>query len=179
MRRLILVPALALVATAAVATSAGAGDQEHRPAVRARVAVGGGVSVVLPTGWHLTHGHGTPLMDPVPRLTAATFAVRFSKQYCVCDTPHVANLPRDGAFLFVMEYPALGHRDLKDFPAHTTHERVARSAVKPGDCGPSDEKTFREGGRGYQVQIYLGPDAPATARAQIAAILDSWRVANA
>jgi hypothetical protein len=30
-------------------------------------------------------------------------------------------------------------------------------------------------GRGYQVQIYLGPDAPASARTQIAAILDSWR----
>ena len=176
MRRLILVPALALVVTAAVTTSAGAGDQEHRPVLRARVAVGGGVSVVLPAAWHLTRGHGTPLIDPVPRLTAATFAVRFSRQHCVCDTPRVANFPRTGAFLFVMEYPALGHGDLKDFPVHTTHERVRRSAIKAGDCGPSDVAFFREAGRGYQVQIYLGPDAPASARAQIAAILDSWRV---
>ncbi len=184
MRRLILVPVLVLAVTAAATAPAGAGDQEYRAALSprvaagARVAVGGGVSVVLPAGWRLTHGHGTPLIDPVPRLTAATFAVRFSKQYCVCDTPHVANLPRGGAFLFVMEYPALGHADLKGFPLHTTHERVGRSAVKPGDCGPSDTKFFREGGRGYQVQIYLGPRAPASARAQIAAILDSWRVTN-
>lgn len=178
MRRLLLVPVLALAATAAVAAPAGAGDQEHRPAVRSRVAVGDGVSVVLPAGWRLTAGHGTPLIDPVPRLTAATFAVRWSRQHCVCDTPRVANFPRNGAFLFVMEYPVLGRRDLKDFPLHTTHERVGGSAIKPGDCGPGDELFFREAGRGYQVQIYLGPDAPAAARAQIAAILDSWRVTN-
>jgi hypothetical protein len=35
---------------------------------------------------------------------------------------------------------------------------------------------FREGGRGYQVQIYLGAAAPASARRQIAFILDSWQV---
>jgi hypothetical protein len=40
----------------------------------------------------------------------------------------------------------------------------------------SDTRLFREAGRGYQVQIYLGPAAPPSARAQIAAILDSWRV---
>jgi hypothetical protein len=175
-RRLLLVPALALAVTAAVAVPAGAGDQEHYAAARPRVAVGGGVSVVLPTGWHLTHGHGTPLIDPIPRLTAGTFAVRFSREHCVCDTPRVANFPRTGAFLFVMEYPALGRRDLKDFPRHTAHARIGRSAIRPGDCGPSDTRFFREAGRGYQVQIYLGPAAPPSARAQIAAILDSWRV---
>ena len=176
MRRLLLVPALALAVTAAVPASAGAGDQEHRPAVRTRLALGGGVSVALPAGWRLTVGHGTPLIDPVPRLTAATFAVRWSRQHCVCDTPRVANFPRHGAFLFVMEYPALGRRALKDFPVHTAHERVGGSAIKPGDCGPSDTTFFRLAGRGYQAQIYLGPDAPASARAQMAAILDSWRV---
>jgi hypothetical protein len=175
-RRLFLVPALALVVTAAVTTSAGAGDQEHqRPAPR-RTAVGDGVSVVLPAGWHLTRGHGSPLIDPIPRLTAATFAVRFSHRHCVCDTPRVANFPRTGAFLFVMEYPVLDAADRKAFPPHTTHLRVGRSAIKPGDCGPSDTTFFREAGRGYQVQIYLGSGAPASARAQIAAILDSWRV---
>jgi hypothetical protein len=175
-RRLLLVPALALAVTAALTAPAGAGDQEHRPVVGGRVAVGGGVSVVLPAGWHLTRGMGTPLLDPVPRLSAATFPVHFSRQHCVCDTPHVADFPRDGAYLFVMEYDALGHADLKDFPAHTTRFRIRASAIKSGDCGPSDGRTFREGGRGFQVQIYLGPSAPASARAQIAAILDSWRV---
>ncbi|MGZ4244039.1 MAG: hypothetical protein ACXVSE_07090 [Solirubrobacteraceae bacterium] len=168
MRRLLLVPALALAVTAAVTASAGAGDQ--------RTPVGGGVSVVLPAGWHLTHGKGTPLVDPIPRLSAATFAVRFSKQYCVCDTPHVANFARDGAYLFVMEYPAVARRNETTFGAHTKHFHIGRSAITAGDCGPSDARMFREGGRGYQVQIYLGPDAPASARAQIAAILDSWQV---
>ena len=163
-----LVPALALAVVAATTAPAGAGDQ--------RVALGGGESVVLPAAWHLTRGHGTPLIDPIPRLTAATFPVRFSRQHCVCATPRVADFPRDGAFLFVMEYSALGRRDLRNFPVHTTHTRIGRSAIRPGDCGPSDTRLFREAGRGFQVQIYLGSDAPASARTQIAAILDSWRV---
>jgi hypothetical protein len=175
-RRLLLVPALALAVTAALTAPAGAGDQEHRPVASGRLEVGAGVSVALPTGWHLTRAMGTPLLDPVPRLSAATFPVRFSRHYCVCDTPHVVGFPRDGAYLFVMEYPALGHGDLKDFPPHTSHFRIGVSAIKPGDCAPSDQRLFREGGRGYQIQIYLGPDAPDSARTQIAAILDSWQV---
>jgi hypothetical protein len=161
--------ALALAVTAAVtATWARApGDQ--------RTPVGGGVSVVLPAGWHLTRGKGTPLLEPIPRLSAATFAVRFSKQHCVCDTPRVANFPRDGAYLLVFEW-ALPPRARHTFARHTTHFHMARSAITPGDCGPSDTRLFRQGGRGYQVQIYLGPAAPAAARRQIAAILDSWQV---
>jgi hypothetical protein len=134
------------------------------------------VSVVLPAGWHLTHGKGTPLTDPIPRLSAATFRVRFSKRYFVCDTPHVTGFPRDGAYLFVMEYPAVARRDDGTFRPHTTHFHIGRSAIRAGDCGPSDTVIFRQDGRGYQVQIYLGPAAPASARTQIAAILDSWRV---
>jgi hypothetical protein len=179
-RRLLLVPALALAVTAALTAPAGAGDQEHRAAVvSGRLEVGGGVSVDLPAGWHLTRGTGTPLVVPFPRLSAATFPVRFSKQYCVCDTPHVANFPRDGAYLLVLEWPAVSRRDAKVYPAHTTHFHIGRSAISQQDCGPSDGRLFREGGRGFQVQIYLGPDAPASARTQIAAILDSWRVAPA
>ncbi|HEY2319263.1 MAG TPA: hypothetical protein VGH67_13250 [Solirubrobacteraceae bacterium] len=168
MRRLLLIPVLAAAAIPATAALAGAGDQ--------RVAVGAGVSVVLPAGWHLTHGKGTPLIEPIPRLSAATFPVHFSKQHCVCDTPRVADFPRDGAYLFVMEYPALGRRDARRWPAHSVHFHIARSAIAPGDCGPSDGRMFREGGRGYQVQIYLGAAAPASARRQIAFILDSWQV---
>jgi hypothetical protein len=164
---LLLVPALALAVTAAVTAPAGAGDQ--------RTPLGGGVSVVLPAGWHLTHGKGTPLVEPFPRLSAATFAVRFSSQRCVCDTPHVADFPRDGAYLLVFEWP-LPRGRRTDMAAHTSHFRIGRSAIRPGDCAPSDNRLFREGDRGYQVQIYLGPKAPAYARRQIAEILDSWRV---
>lgn len=168
MRRLRLVPVLALVVIAAMtASSAGAGDQ--------RTSLGGGVTVALPAGWHLTHGKGTSLSEPFARLSAATFAVRFSASPCVCDTPRVANFPRDGAYLLVFEWP-LPRRQRHTFAAHTRHFHIARSAIRPGDCGPSDTRLFREANRGYQVQIYLGPDAPASARAQIAAILDSWRV---
>jgi hypothetical protein len=145
------------------------------PAADQRTSLGDGVSVVLPAGWHLTHGKGTSLVEPFPRLSAATFAARFSRQHCVCDTPRVANFPRDGAYLLVLEWPLPRGRHA-GFPAHRPHFHISRSALTPGDCGPSDNRLFREGGRGYQVQIYLGPDAPALARAQIAAILDSWQV---
>ncbi|MGZ4481834.1 MAG: hypothetical protein ACXVY5_06480, partial [Gaiellales bacterium] len=83
MRRLLLLPVLALSVTAAPTTDpAGrpAGDQGHRQALSRRQPVGGGISVVLPAGWHLTHGMGTPLRDPLPRLSAATFPVHFSSQ---------------------------------------------------------------------------------------------------
>ncbi len=169
MRRLLLVPALALAVTAAVTVpSAGAGDQ--------RTSVGGGVSVVLPTGWRLTRGTGTPVTEPIPRLSAATFAVRWSARHCVCDTPHVANFPRDGAFVFVWEYPAISARDRAAAPEHPAHFRIGGTPVSGDDCAPSDNVMFREGDRGFEVEIYLGPDAPPSTRAQIAALLDSWRV---
>ena len=176
MRRFVLIGVLAVAVIAAVAATAGApatagaGDQ--------RTSVGGGVSVVLPTGWRLTHGSGTPVTEPIPRLSAATFAVRWSARHCVCDTPHVANFPRDGAFVFVWEYSAISARDRAATPGHPAHFRIGGTPVSGEDCTPSDTVLFREGDRGFQVEIYLGPDAPASARAQIAAILSSWRVTS-
>ncbi|HEX3688983.1 MAG TPA: hypothetical protein VHV28_04775 [Solirubrobacteraceae bacterium] len=169
MRRLLLVPVLALAVSAALAAPAGAGDQ--------RASVHGGVSVVLPAGWHLVRGRLSEVVDPIPRLAAATFPAHLSAHECECGFPHVLHFPRTGAFVFVWEYPVLGPRDLKTFPKHEAHFHIGRSAIKASTCaGAGDGRVFREAGRGYQVEIYLGPDAPATARAQIAAILDSWRV---
>jgi hypothetical protein len=165
MRKFTLVALLALAATLGLATARGAGD--------GRVSVRSGVSLRLPAGWHLVRGRGTPVLDPIPRLAAATFPVRFSRQYCVCETPHVANLPRAGAFLFVWEYPGLGRRGLRAFPRRPARFRIGPSASADA-CSPSDTVLFRQGQRAFQVQIYLGPAAPAAARAQIAAILDSW-----
>jgi hypothetical protein len=165
-RRLLLVPALAVVVTAAVAATAGAGDQ--------RTSLADGVSVVLPAGWHVVH-HISDVTDPVPA-AFATFRVRLARQSCECGMPNVAHFPRAGAFLVVWEYRRISRRDLRYFPVFAPHFRIRRSAIT-GACAPSDGRTFRESGRGFQVEIYLGPEAPASARAQIAAILDTWRVA--
>lgn len=177
MRRLLLVPALALAVTAALTAPAGAGDQEHRPLVGGRVAVGGGVSVVLPAGWHLTRGKGTAVTVPIPRLAAATFAVRWSRRHCECDTPRATHLPRGAALLFVWEYPRIARRDYRAFGRRGAHLRISAGPVTQSGCGASDTVAFRIGHRGFEAEVYLGPDAPTSARAQIAAILDSWQVA--
>jgi hypothetical protein len=175
-RRLLLVPALALAVTAALAAPAGAGDQEHAPGVGGRAAVGGGVSIRLPAGWHLVRGRLSDVVDPIPRLAAATFAVHLSGHECACGFPNVRHFPRAGAFVFVWEYPVLAPSDRKSFPKHAARFRIRRSAIQGSTCaGASDMRVFREADRGYQVEIYLGPAAPASTRAQIAAILDSWR----
>ncbi|MGA9857121.1 MAG: hypothetical protein WBQ18_04610 [Solirubrobacteraceae bacterium] len=169
MRTFAIVLLLAVAAAGGVTTAAGAGDP--------RVSVGGSVSVRLPGGWHLLSNKGTRVQVPVPRLAAATFDVRFSRHQCVCGTPNVSNFPRTGAFLFVWEYPHVARRDFKAIPPRPARFRIGRSAIRPYACaGPSDGVSFRQGGRGFQVEIYLGPAAPRAARAQIAAILDSWRV---
>jgi hypothetical protein len=171
-RKLALVSLLALAVTVGVTTAEGAGA--------AAVSLGGGVSIRLPGGWHLLRGKGTPVVEPFPRLAAATFHVRFSRHYCVCETPNVSHFPPTGAFLLVWEYPAVARRDDHVFPEHPARFHIGPSAIKPEECaGPSDGRAFREGGRGFQVEIYLGPAAPAAVRAQIAAILDSWRVTRA
>ena len=161
-----LVPALALAVLAAMTAPAGAGDQRASP--------GGGVSVVPPAGWHVVRGRVSEVVDPIP-LAFATLHVRFARHACECGTPNVAHFPPGGAFLLVWEYQRLARRDLRYFPAHAARFRITRSVIAHV-CAPSDSRSFRERGRGFDAEIYLGPDAPASARRQIAAILDSWRV---
>ena len=165
MRRLLLVPALALAVIAAMTAPAGAGDQ--------RTSVNGGVSVVMPHGWHVVR-HISYVTEPAPA-ALATFPVRLGRHSCECGMPNVVGFPRTGALLVVWEYRRIAHRDLRYFRPHAARFRIGRSAIKEA-CAPSDGRTFRESGRGFQAEIYLGPAAPASARAQIAAILDSWRV---
>lgn len=161
-----LVPALALAVLAAMTAPAGAGDQ--------RVSLRGGVSVTLPVGWHAVRGRISEVDDPTP-MAVATFHVRYARTSCECGMPGIRDFPRTGALVLAWEYSRIGRRDLKYFPVHAEDFRIGRS-VMSSDCSPSDGRAFRAGGWGFDVRIYLGPDAPASARAQIAAILDSWRV---
>ena len=164
MRRLLLVPALALAVIAAMTAPAGAGDQ--------RTSLSGGVSVAVPHGWHVLR-HISYVTDPTPT-ALATFPVRLGRHACECGMPNVVGFPRTGALLVVWEYRRIARRDLRSFPAHAARFRIGRSVIAHA-CAPSDGRSFREGGRGFQVEIYLGPAAPASARQQMAAILDIWR----
>ena len=168
MRRLLLVPALAVAVTAAVTVpSAGAGDQ--------RTSLGGGVSVVLPAGWHLTHGKGTSLSEPFPRLSAATFAVHFSGQHCVCDTPRVADFPRDGAYLLVFEWP-LPRGRRANVPAHPPHFRIGHSRSAPGTAARATTGCFARAVAASRSRSTSAPTPPPPPALRSPAILDSWRV---
>jgi hypothetical protein len=165
-RRSLLVPVLALAVTAALTAPAGAGDR--------RAALRSGVNVMLPAGWHVVRGPISEVTDPLPR-AFATFHVRLARHSCECGMPDVAHFPRTGALLVVWEYRRISRRDVHYFPVFAPHFRIGRSAMKDA-CAPGDSRNFRLGGRAFQVEIYLGPDAPASARTQIATILDSWRL---
>ena len=146
MRRLLLVPVLAVAVTAAVAATAGAGDQ--------RTSLADGVSVALPAGWHVAR-HISYVTDPVPA-AFATFHVRLARHACECGMPNIAQFPRAGALLVVWDYLRIRRRDLRYFPVFAPHFRIRASAIT-GSCIPSDGRTFRQSGRGFQAEISSDP----------------------
>jgi len=175
MRRLAIV-VLILVA-AGIAAGSGAGAGHAAGAGHRRLSAGGGVSIRLPAGWHLVRGRMSEVVDPIPRLAVATFHVRLAHHPCECGMPNVAGFPPAGAFVFVWKYPSLSRRDLRRLPERPSRFHVAATAIKPFQCaGPSDGLAFRVRDRAFQVEIYVGPAATPSVRAQLAAILSSWRV---
>lgn len=163
-----------LLATASVVAAASAATSPSR-AYAQRVDVGGGVSIRVPPGWYVRRGWLSDVVDPIPRLAVANFEVKLSRHTCACGFPNVERFPRDGAFLFVWEYSWV----------RRTPRRPARFAIRSfrptrHTCmGPSDEFDFRDAGRGFQIEVYLGPAASRRTRARLASILDSLRVTAA
>jgi hypothetical protein len=112
----------------------------------------------------------------------ASFPARLSRRTCACGFPNVIRFPRRGAFIFVWEYLHPSRRQLAD-----TARRPARFALTPGrgvgrgalqTCdGPTDEFSFKQDGRAFQVEVYLGPGTDRDLRARTAATLDSLHVA--
>jgi hypothetical protein len=171
MRRLGIV---VLLSAASLATAALAGGTDG---AGTRVAVGGGISVRLPRGWHVRRGWLSDVVDPIPRLAVASFPVRLSRHTCECGMPNVRDFPRAGAFLFVWEYARLDAAQLRRFPRRPARFRVAQGNAHWGECaGPSWGTVFRVSGRGFQVEVYLGPAADDKVRARMDGILSSLEV---
>jgi hypothetical protein len=167
-RRLTIALLLVLTVAATVARASGARDE--------RRAVGAGVSIRVPTGWHVVHQRLSEVVDPIPRLMVATFAVSLSHRSCVCGMPNIRDFPRDGGLLFVWEYPSLPARALRAFPRRPRRFRVSATAIGAAACaGPSDVVVFRQARRAFQAEIYLGPTAGRAVRARLTEILDSLR----
>jgi hypothetical protein len=138
------------------------------------VGVPGRLSIRLPEGWHVLHGWLSDVTDPAPRLAAASFPARLSRQTCACGFPHVLHFPRNGAFVFVWEYLRFSARTLASIPRRPA--RFLLTAAKPRrfTCtGPSEGFDFKEHGRYFQVEVYLGPAVGAATKTRLLAILDS------
>jgi hypothetical protein len=163
--------ALAVLATVTVAvTGEAGGDRGSR-----RVSVPAGLSVVVSPGWHVLRGWLSDVTDPAPRLAAASFPARLSRRTCECGFPNVVNLPRTGAFVFVWEYLHPTRRGLARTPSRPHRFHLTTDGKGRNTCyGPTDEFSFKDAGRVFQVEVYLGPGASAARRGQAATMLDSW-----
>ncbi len=174
MRRFAVLLAVVTVSVVTMASAAGVDPGKARA-----TNVGGGIAIRVPAGWHLRSGWLSDVIDPVPALAVASFAVRLSRHTCECGMPHVLSFPRTGAFLFMWEYPHLSRRALEQFPLRPVRFRLASDdPVRQSCLGPSDEIAFQDAGRGFQAEIYFGPGAGPSVRARLLAAMDSLRVAR-
>lgn len=140
------------------------------------LAVGAGITIRLPAGWRLVRGRLSDVVDPSPRLAVASFPVKLSRHECECGTPNPVAFPRTGAFLFVWEYLSLTRHQLRTYPRRPELFTLGGTPFQGYECaGPSDTLLFSEGGRAFQVEIYLGSGVTPTVRAQLLAVLQSFK----
>ena len=143
-----------------------------------RVRVPGRLSLRVPAGWHVLHGWLSPVVDPAPMLSFASFPASLSRRACACGFPNVVDFPRDGVFVFVWEYLNPSGRMLARTPGRPARFRVAAGRGVRRTCdGPTDTFVFKDAGRVFQVEVYLGPAVGPKLRGQAAETFDSLRVA--
>jgi hypothetical protein len=166
--------ALAVVAIAGLAAAGAAGGDRNAR----RVNVPGRLSVRVPTGWHVLRGWLSDVTDPAPRLAIASFPARLSRHTCECGFPNVVNFPHDGAFVFVWEYLHPSRRGLARLPSRPIRFHLAADGGVRQTCdGSTDTFGFKDAGRVFQMEVYLGPGIRPALRGRVAAMLDSLRPA--
>lgn len=165
--------ALAVVAIVVLGASGAAGGDR----TTWRVNVPGRLSVEVPAGWHVLRGWLSDVIDPAPRLAVASFPARLSRHTCECGFPNVVDFPRDGAFVFVWEYLRPSRPGLARVPSRPARfDLAAERRVRQTCDGPSDTFGFKEAGRLFQVEVYLGPGIGPALRGRVAAMLHSLHV---
>ncbi len=89
------------------------------------------------------------------------------------------HFPRDGVFVFAWEYLHPGPGQLARTPRRPARFSISVSRAVRLTCdGPDAGAYFKDAGRVFQVEIYLGPGAGRALRAQLGAMLDSLHVAS-
>jgi hypothetical protein len=172
MRKALVVLVIIAIAALAAAGMAG-GDRNAR-----RVRVPGRLSVRVPVGWHVLRGWLSDVTDPAPRLAVASFPARLSRRTCACGFPNVVNFARDGAFIFVWEYLHPSRRGLARVPSRPARFHLAAGGAMRHTCdGSSDTFGFKDSGRVFQVEVYLGTGIGPALRGRVAAMLASLRMA--
>lgn len=168
-----LLAALAIVATVALVATRSAGGERSAT----RVTVPGRVSIGVPVGWHVLRGWLSDVIDPAPRLAVASFPAKLSRHTCECGFPNVVDFPRDGAFVFVWEYLHPSRRGLAREPSRPVRFHLAADGRVRQTCdGPSDTFGFKDAGRVFQVEVYLGPATTPALRGRVVTMLGSMRV---
>jgi hypothetical protein len=134
----------------------------------------------IPAGWHRVWRAVTPLIDPIPRLVVASFAVRLARHTCTCDMPALRDFPKNGTLLIVWEYNRLTASGLRHFPPRPAAFKIPVVRYGTRQCAaPSYEILFSIGRRAFQADMYIGATAGRGVRARLASTLDSLRLVPA
>jgi hypothetical protein len=177
-----VVAGVATVAWAAVVAPGSAEQRVRRASDHARVTLGAGLSIRLPGGWHLISRRLTDVASPVQRLAVTSFVLPRRPPVDGCDPMMaVRRMPDNGAFLFIWEYA--GATRFSRHAAMRFSQRPARFRLGFVSYGSPGVTTmagamFREHGRVFQVQLYLGAHATRRRRAALLAMLDSLAVGS-
>lgn len=185
---------LILLALVTVASAGWAAPGDGHPARRVaagdghpvarRVAAGGGISVRVGPGWHVIRWQLTRVISPAQRLVVTSFPLARGPRRDTCDPmAAIRRLPATGGFLFLWEYSGptrLHRRQLAEFrPRPRRFRLTAGSYGTYGGTASGPRMTtilFRQAGRAFQAQLYLGQAASAQTAQRLAAVLDSLRV---
>jgi hypothetical protein len=134
------------------------------PASKDRTAPTPSWTAALPPGWHKVDRPLTGVLIPVQVYAAATFPIALHHRPGQCGPPPpvLAEIPRDGALLQVIEYPprALDGHPLRvpKLPRRPSRFTWADATWARFECaGPSYKFDYRQAGRALQAQVWMHP----------------------
>ena len=142
-----------------------------------------GLSVRHPEGWHRAKAV-SEILDPREVLVLATYPLRGGNEAGECAPKRpLADLPPDGAFVWLIEYRPPRGDVWAGFPrgrfkVKPDHFRLPRSDLTRNiSChpGPGYTTTFRAADRPFQLFVAFGEQASDERLAQVEATLDSLR----